>query len=384
MYGWLFASDSGNALAIAWRGSMNRYFLDESGHGGDLASSAALDFSGQPVFALACVGVPDEEALVAELERLRTKHRCGAGELKSSGLGAKLPVFASDLIEWLVEHDAALFVEIVEKRYFLAIHIVNRVLCGPYTLDEVDQVSRSMMAEFLNGTDFDDLLLKYLGACRSQSIDDIRDVVALLWTTLDRSDEDIARTAQVLTMYARDRVQRAEAKADDFLPLADESVTGKKVWMLPNLQCLVNAYGRVNQSRLQGLDGVTLVHDEQLQYGKVLEDAKALLEELAAQNAMPITPFSDYQLRGHAALVFATDADEPCLQAADILAGCAMRFARTGMQRKGRSSPELARAFFRLLDAGDSMLATGINMVISDPVLQRLQVPHILSAPFMR
>ena len=49
---------------------MNRYFLDESGHGGDLASSAALDFSGQPVFALACIGVSNEDALAAELERL--------------------------------------------------------------------------------------------------------------------------------------------------------------------------------------------------------------------------------------------------------------------------------------------------------------------------
>lgn len=32
------------------------YFLDESGHGGDLASARDLDFAGQPVFALACVG----------------------------------------------------------------------------------------------------------------------------------------------------------------------------------------------------------------------------------------------------------------------------------------------------------------------------------------
>jgi hypothetical protein len=35
--------------------AVDRYFLDESGHGGDLASAKALDFAGQPFFALACV-----------------------------------------------------------------------------------------------------------------------------------------------------------------------------------------------------------------------------------------------------------------------------------------------------------------------------------------
>jgi hypothetical protein len=43
---------------------MERYFLGESGNGGDLASSTVLDFSGQPVFALSCVGIADEPAIM--------------------------------------------------------------------------------------------------------------------------------------------------------------------------------------------------------------------------------------------------------------------------------------------------------------------------------
>lgn len=362
---------------------MDRYFLDESGHGGDLASSIDLNFSDQPVFALACVGVNDEAALAAELERLRLQHACGAGELKSSTLGAKLPAFASDLAQWLIARGAPIFLELVDKRYFVVIHVVNHLLCGRYGLGEVDAQSRCRFAEFLAAPEYDDVLRAYLGACRSESIEDIRRILNLLWDTLDQSDEDIARTLQLLTMYARDQAVTVDADAMPFLPIPDESVTGKKVWMLPNLQCLTNIYGRINLSRGQGLNGVTLVHDVQLQYGKVLDDAKALLETLAAENAMPIVPFADYRLRGSAKLSFATAADEPCLQAADILAGCVMRFARAAVQRKRRSDPALRRAFFEIYEAGNPLTANGINLVISDRVLDRLEVSNIPSAPFV-
>lgn len=131
-------------------------------------------------------------------------------------------------------------------------------------------------------------------------------------------------------MFARDRVRKSSAKAEEFLPIADESATGKKVWMLPNLQCLTNIYARLNQSRPASLDGVQLVHDEQMQYAKVLQDSKTLMEQLAAEAALPNVPFADYRLRGRGGLVFATGKIVSCLQEADILAGCAMRFAREG------------------------------------------------------
>jgi hypothetical protein len=131
-------------------------------------------------------------------------------------------------------------------------------------------------------------------------------------------------------MFARDRVRKSSAKAEEFLPITDESATGKKVWMLPNLQCLTNIYARLNQSRPASLDGVQLVHDEQMQYAKVLQDSKTLMEQLAAEAALPNVPFADYRLRGRGGLVFATGKIVSCLQEADILAGCAMRFAREG------------------------------------------------------
>jgi hypothetical protein len=114
-----------------------------------------------------------------------------------------------------------------------------------------------------------------------------------------------------------------------------------------------------------------------MQYAKVLEDSKALMEQLAAEVAVPIVPFADYRLRGRGDLIFATGKTEPCLQAADILAGCAMRFARDGQARKGRVDALLRAAFVQMIDAGNPIQATGINLLMSSRLLEVLDVPHI-------
>lgn len=356
---------------------VDRYFLDESGHGGDLASAKKLDFAGQPFFALACVGAADAAPLTAELDRLRVSYACGEGELKSAKLGKKLAPISRELITFLVRQRWPLFVELVDKRFFIAVHVVNHLLCGAQGHDSVDMVCRNMMAELLSDGDSDAVLLAYVKACDALSVTSVAEVIDLLWDWLDRSDAEIARNAQVLTMFARDRVRKSTAKAQDFLPIADDSATGKKVWMLPNLQSLTNIYARLNQSRPVSLDGAQLVHDEQMQYAKVLEDSKALMEQLAAEVAVPIVPFADYRLRGRGDLIFATGKTESCLQAADILAGCAMRFARDGQARKGRVDASLRAAFVQMIDAGNPIQATGINLLMSSRLLEVLDVPHI-------
>lgn len=359
---------------------MDRYFIDESGHSGDLAAATDLDFAGQPAFSLACIGIKDITALEAELDRLRAKHGCGTGEIKSSALGSRLPSFAADLVAWLLAHDAAIFIELVEKRFFITIHLVNNLLCGGYSLDAVDQSTRSQLAESLSRKQFDAVRLAYMAACRSQSLVDIRMTLKLLWEALAESDEPTDQALTFLILEACRDASPSNASAERFLPLPDEGPTGKRVWMLPNLQCFTNIYGRVNRSRRRDLDGVTFVHHAQMQYDKVLGDGKVLLEQLAAEGAMPFVPFADYRIRGKVELAFASTEEQPCLQAADILAGCAMRYLRVGA--KGKKPAALRKAFFDLYEAGDPNTTTGINLVASQILLDRLEIPNIPAAPF--
>lgn len=357
------------------------YFIDESGHSGDLASAKALDFANQPVFALACIGVDDSQALAVEMERLRLIHRCGGGELKSDM--ARLAHFVIDLAAYLEAADCPVFIELVDKRFFIAIHIVNHLLCGGLGLDRVPMPLRSAVAEFLTDGPSDQLLLDYLAACRTPSIDAIRILLDALWTWLDASDEEVARIAQFLTMEARDRLKLGESPLEDFLPLADRTESDRSVWMLPNLTSLTNIYARINLSRPDGVDGISLVHDEQLQYGAILADNKKLMEDLGRQGNAPPAPFADYDLSGAAELRFIASNGENCLQAADLLAGCAMRFARDAATRRRKPDPKVRDAFLALLGLTEEAQGRGVNLVFTDAALERMGVPVFRLPPWL-
>ena len=357
------------------------YFIDESGHSGDLASARALDFANQPVFALACIGVTDAQGLADEMERLRIVHRCGPGELKSDM--ARLAPFVADLATYLDATDCPVFIELVDKRFFIAIHVVNHLLCGGLDLDRVPMPVRNAVAEFLTDNPSDHLLLDYIAACRGPSTEAVRTLLNTLWNWLDASDEDVARMAQFLTMEARDRLNLGESPLEDFLPLADRTETDRMVWMLPNLTSLTNIYARINLSRPDGVDGSSLVHDEQLQYGRILIDTKTLMEDLARQGKAPSAPFADYDLSGAANLRFVASTDEICLQAADLLAGCAMRFARDAIAKRRKLASPLRDAFFALLGLTDEMQGRGINLVFTYAALERMDVPVFRLPPWL-
>lgn len=155
------------------------------------------------------------------------------------------------------------------------------------------------------------------------------------------------------------------------------------VWMLPNLTSLSNIYARINLSRPDGVEGITLVHDEQLQYGSILADTKRLMEELARQGSAPLALFADYDVFGVADLRFVASTGEILLQAADLLAGCAMRFARDAMGRRRRLDPKLRDAFFALLGLTDEAQGRGINLVFTNATLDKMGVPVFRLPPWL-
>jgi hypothetical protein len=353
--------------------TIRRFFLDESGHTGDVADAgAALDFAAQPIFVLACLGVGDEMALAAELDRLRLHHRVQSAELKAKTLGKRLAPFAQDLARFVLAQDWPLFVEIVDKRFYLCIHIVDRLLGADGSGAQADAYSRNVMAEYIREGAPDATLRPYLEACRVPSLEQVREAIAAIRSWLEEKYDQTGRLLQILARLASLRADASGARAIDFLPIADTGPGGKPVWMLPNLQCLTNIYARINQCLGDAIDGVKFVHDDQLQYGAILSDAKAMMEALAAEVAVPDTRFADYRLRGRAELRFATSTGEPCLQAADILAGFAMRHVKASLAAPDSMTGPDRTAFLTLLKACDPIRTTGVNLVLTQSDLDRI------------
>src|SRR3546814_13336679 len=133
------------------------------------------------------------------MERLRIFHRCGPGELTSDM--ARLPQFVTDLVAYLEARDCPVFVELVDKRFFVAIHIVNHLLCGGLGLDRVPMPVRNAVADFLTDEPSDQILLDYIPACRFPSPESIRALLTMLSTLLPASPVTLTRTPHFLTTH---------------------------------------------------------------------------------------------------------------------------------------------------------------------------------------
>lgn len=66
------------------------YFIDESGNTGDVASAnSALDFAGQPLFSLACIGVNNIDELENDIYEIKRSYNVQSSELKAGGIYKK-------------------------------------------------------------------------------------------------------------------------------------------------------------------------------------------------------------------------------------------------------------------------------------------------------
>lgn len=110
---------------------MRTYYIDESGNTGDaVRTGEKFDFGAQPLFTLACIGIDDPASLKGELARLKTLHAVQGVELKSSSIRNK-PGFVRDLIAYLKRQCCPLFIEVVDKKFFICAHVVSTLLMPP-------------------------------------------------------------------------------------------------------------------------------------------------------------------------------------------------------------------------------------------------------------
>jgi hypothetical protein len=174
--------------------------------------------------------------------------------------------------------------------------------------------------------------------------------------------EQMVRDA--IVEYKEMRVQDSHAHFR-FLPSPDLNKHGKNVWMLPNLTSLTNIYARINRFCKRRLDGVCIVHDQQLELDEILRGAKQSAEAMKESGAVPHVPFADYNFSESASLEFAHSHESIGIQVADVLSGTAMRYYRSLHAGATANPPaEIARAMKALRDSGDPRTGHGLNQVV--------------------
>lgn len=315
------------------------YFIDESGHSGDLAKPhRGLDFLEQPHFVLGAVGVSDDANIAAELARLRADHNLPSRELKAKSLGSK-PAFVEAIVDLVLQRKMPVLLEVVDKRYYVGIHLVQFMLRHGIDMKEGPALHTALntLAEVIYQEAPDNLLTGFIDACAAPSDSAIMTVFGRLFL-LEAATPRYARNEPALRMLTEVAhaagVAYVEARNSShisferFIPPADRNRGGKPVRMLPNQTCFTNICARINVLRGGRLKGVRLVHDEQLEVANILVESKAKMETFKDSSFRPYTPHADYLVDDGATLSFDKSGDEPGIQVADILTGTAMRFCR--------------------------------------------------------
>lgn len=353
--------------------SMN-FYIDESGNTGDLTTDdAALIFGGQPLFSLAAIGIDDEGALEADIKELKSKHRIQLPELKASALYER-PEFVLDLVHLIVDREFPYFVEVVDKKYFLATHITSRQLLPSVAgVPEDEQLNyvRNVVADFLYER-APDVFLTFVTSCKFPSDESLR---AQLRALLEFSGANGSRESPAVAVYrgagaTLEEYQTAIDKGQknayfDFLPIPDQSRRGKSIWVLPNLSSFTNVYARINFYAQGDLSMSRLIHDEHAHFAHILEASKAIMEALHEEEANHYTRYSDFDFRQTASLSFVQSESSVGLQVADVVAGFCMHYAKD-LSISRKELPRVAHDAYRwLLRSGDAMRGTGISHVMS-------------------
>lgn len=367
------------------------FYIDESGHTGDLLKSgASFDFAGQPHFTLTAVGPMDECIATTLLETVVTTHRLKMLEVKSAHLQSR-PAIVRDLVTALRRAQVPIFVEAVDKAFFLIVQIVNCHVMPPTAGGNgsaEEQLIRNAFADFLYDNLGDSVIEAFLEACKADTENAVRNSLLCLRDWCQREEQEAGGGEQspmaafVLKGIRENVVESIDdfetlAASDpggyrQFLPLPDARKRGGAYWVLPNYSSLTHLYARINRYQRGRLTAVRLIHDEQTQYDDILAEAKVAVEQLHDQAGYN-TAVASYHFTERAALEFARSDSAPGLMIADVIAGHVRRVLRD--EAEGQVISDVAwEAFIDIWYSPTENDGTGINFVLPTDAVRRLQV----------
>lgn len=356
------------------------FYIDESGNTGDLArTNADLDFGGQAVFSLAAVGTTDEDSLTEELTALRKKHNIQAAELKLSKILKRKPDFALDAVELLVRNDFPFFVEIVDKKYQLAISITNGFIWPPYFNTEESRETvwlKNIFADYVYAKIPNDIIYEFVQCMNNPSNEKTEAYFDLLKNCASQYSDEIAQGIASQVEESKDDFQlmikqEGENAYQRFLPAPDIGKRDQKVWMLPNFSCFTNTYARINLYLSGNLKGSRIFHDEQAHFDEIIAEAKRLTESIRIEARKFKLPYSDYNFREMADLSFKASPDSTGIQLADIISGLSMRWYQSHLQEE-KDTEVLDKAMNLLLEHTNKERGTGINLVAPHNMARQL------------
>lgn len=358
------------------------YYIDESGNTGDL-TAAKLEIYGkdQRMFTLAAVGCDLDQPFKDRFEALKAAHRIQSSEVKSRQAYGR-PQFIAGLLDMLEERGCPIFIEAVDKHYFVIANIMDRIVVpyvGACDVQPRTLWMRGVMADHMAIYGPPELAQAFIASCQSRDYVEVRDFYKQIirWAQTCRLPTE--GVADAFVRFTRDSLKDfrklPKAKAvERALPIPDTSPKGKLLWVLPNLTSFTHIYARINRFLEKQVSGVTLFHDEQLQFGDVLHQNKGLMEGFTAQDVKLPLKTADFEFSASAKLEFLRSHDSIGIQIADVLAGFMARYIQDAVWSGMAMDADRMAIFNRLVTTGERERGTGVNIVAPESLLRFLGI----------
>ncbi|MGX4745751.1 DUF3800 domain-containing protein [Providencia rettgeri] len=319
------------------------YFLDESGNTGDLVKIPSdLNFAAQPLFSLACVGVPDMEHLDSYIDELKKKHRIQGDELKSKNIYKSNPKFMLDLFEYIKTEKLPFYVEVVDKKYTIVTSMVNHQIIPPYfdmfETERQAQGLRNELSDYLTENLPDSCYNAFFESCLNKSEKNLLNSMKSLRNYFDSSafkfqykNDSIKCLKNTFKFFHAEKTSNKEILGL-LNPIPDINKRGSEIHLLPHVHSWYNIIGKVNKYQKSNLSDVTFFHDQQDHFDDILHFCTKQIQELDVVN--PFDPSTDYRINSDISLKFPDSKKSSGIQLADILAGFISRYSLEFLYKK--------------------------------------------------
>ena len=358
------------------------YYIDESGNTGDL-TTAGIETYGfeQRIFTLAAVGCDLDDAFMDRFKALRTAHRIQSPEVKSRQAYER-PQFVSSLLDLLEESSCPIFIEAVDKHYFVIANIMDRIVVpyvGACDVQPRTLWMKGVMADHMAIYGPPELAQSFIACCQSRDYVEVRDFYKQIIRWAQTSRLPTEGVADAFVRFTRDSLKDfrklPKAKAvERALPIPDTSPKGKLLWVLPNLTSFTHIYARINRFHEKQVSDVTLFHDEQLQFGDVLHQNKGLMEGFTTQDMKLPLKTADFEFSASAKLEFLHSHDSIGIQIADVIAGFVARYIQNAVWGEMAMVADRKAIFNRVVTTGERERGTGVNIVAPESLLRFLGI----------
>lgn len=373
-----------------------KFYIDESGNTGD---AATLKWQNQPTFVLAAVGESkSNKSLDSHLKSLRDKHHIQMPELKGSRLFETKAEFIADLVELLIDGEYPIFVEVMDKKYFVTTLLVSSFLSSAEKLmsDVSEARDCNLIAEIIY-KNFDSSIIRSYGrACLERTpeavykfmydfVMEVREHHEAASAPHEwKTEADAASWANIVDIgnrgfastkaFERMRDEGAEDAqlVSPFLPPAERNKRGEIVAMLPHYSAFGNLYARINaQYRDEAFE---LVHDEQDHFDDILSELKdsmssnqyAFVSDIHKEAGMPWSEITSLNFGDDQSILFSDSEDEVGIQVADVIAGFCRKYFDHHAQKEGGSlRPATEQTADMLRELSRTKDSNGVNVVSS-------------------